>query len=25
LQHGYKLFSRDKHFDYVHGIMIIRL
>jgi tRNA(fMet)-specific endonuclease VapC len=25
LQHGYKLFSQDKHFDYVHGIMIIRL
>ena len=24
LQHGYKLFSQDKHFDYVHGIMIIR-
>ncbi len=24
LQHGYKLFSQDKHFDYVHGILIIR-
>lgn len=24
LQHGYKLFSQDKHFDYVHGMMIIR-
>lgn len=24
LQHGYKLFSQDKYFDYVHGMMIIR-